>query len=216
MRFAEHTALAGLIFLTLSIAGCATSSSTPTGARTVTPPAATEQKTEAAVSPVVQRDFAGALSAIKGGRYQDAERVLLRLTREHPELSGPYANLGIVYYRLGKLPEAVESLNKAIELNPDRAAYHNQLGIVYRQSGQLDKARESYARALEVDPLHLNSHLNIGILYDLYLQKHGKALQHYERYQALLPAVDAQVNKWIVDLKQRQQSSDKTALRSDK
>jgi tetratricopeptide (TPR) repeat protein len=215
MRSAEHTALAVLIFITLSIAGCATSSSTPTGARTVMPPVTTEQKTEAAVSPVVQRDFAGALSAIKLGRYQDAERALLTLTREHPELSGPHANLGIVYYRLGKLPEAVESLNKAIELNPDRAAYYNQLGIVYRQSGQLDKARESYARALAVDPLHLNSHLNIGILYDLYLQEHGKALQHYERYQALLPVADAQVNKWIVDLKQRQQSSDKTALRSD-
>jgi tetratricopeptide (TPR) repeat protein len=215
MRFAKQIILAGFIFLTFGIAGCATSLP-PTGTHAATPPVATGQKTEAAVSPATQRNFAGALSAIKLGQYKEAERALLMLTREHPELSGPYANLGIVYYRLGKLPEAVESLNKAIELNPDRAAYYNQLGIVYRQSGQLDKARESYARALEVDPLYSNSHLNIGILYDLYLQEHGKALQHYERYQALLPAADAQVNKWIVDLKQRQQSSDKTALRGDR
>lgn len=215
MRFAKRPILAGLIFIALNLAGCATSS-TLTGTKAVAPTAVTEQKTEAAVPPAVQRDFAGALSAIKLGHYRDAERLLLTLTREHPELSGPYANLGIVYHRLGKLPEAVESLKKAIEVNPDRAAYYNQLGIVYRQSGQLDQARESYARALEVDPLYSNSHLNIGILYDLYLQEHGKALQHYERYQALLPAADAQVNKWIVDLKQRQQSSDKTALRSDR
>lgn len=215
MRFAKQPILAGLVFIALNMAGCATSS-VPTGTRVVTAPAATEQKAEAVVSPVVQRDFASALSAIKLGRYQDAERVLLALTREHPELSGPYANLGIAYHRLGRLPEAMEFLKKAIEINPDRAAYYNQLGIVYRQSGQLDKARESYARALEVDPLYLNAHLNIGILYDLYLQEHGKALQHYERYQTLMPAADAQVNKWIVDLKQRQQSSDKTALRSDR
>ena len=215
MRFANQPILAGLIFLMLGIAGCATSLA-PTGTQAVRPSAATEQKTEAVVSPAVQRDFANALNAIKLGRYQDAERVLLALTREHPELSGPYANLGIVYYRLNKLPEAVESLKKAIEVNPDRAAYFNQLGIVYRQSGQLDKARESYARALQIDPLYSNSHLNIGILYDLYLQEPGKALQHYERYQALLPAADTQVNKWIVDLKQRQQPSDKTALRSDR
>ena len=215
MRFANQPILAGFIFLTLGIAGCATSLA-PTGTQAVTPSAATQQKTEAVVSPPVQRDFSNALNAIKLGRYQDAERVLLALTREHPELSGPYANLGIVYYRLNKLPEAVESLKKAIEVNPDRAAYFNQLGIVYRQSGQLDKARESYARALQIDPLYSNSHLNIGILYDLYLQEPGKALQHYERYQALLPAADAQVNKWIVDLKQRHQPSDKTALRSDR
>lgn len=215
MRFAKRPILAGLILVALSLTGCATSLP-PTGTHAVAPPAATEQKTEAVVSPAVQRDFASALSAIKLGHYQDAERLLLALTREHPELSGPYANLGIVYHRLGKLPEAVASLKKAIEVNPDRAAYYNQLGIVYRQSGQLDQARESYARALEVDPLYSNSHLNIGILYDLYLQEHGKALQHYERYQALLPAADAQVNKWIVDLKQRQHSSDKTALRSDR
>lgn len=214
MRFAKQPIFVGFIFLMLGIAGCATSPA-PTDTRVVTTPAATEQKAEPAVSPAVQRDFTNALSAIKLGRYQDAERMLLTLAREHPELSGPYANLGIVYHRLGKLPEAIKFLAQAIEINPDRAAYYNQLGIVYRQNGQLDKARESYIRALEVDPLYLNAHLNIGILYDLYLQERGKALQHYERYQALLPAADAQVNKWIVDLKQRQQSSDKTALRSD-
>lgn len=215
MRFAKRLVLAGLIFSALGIAGCATSSA-PAGAPPAASPAATAQKTEAAVPPAVQRDFSDALGAIKLGRYKDAGRTLLTLTREHPELSGPYANLGIVYYRQGKFPEAVESLKKAIEINPDRAAYYNQLGIVYRQSGQLDKARESYIRALEIDPLYSNSHLNLGILYDLYLQDHGKALQYYERYQALLPTADAQVNKWIVDLKQRQQSSDKTALRSDR
>jgi tetratricopeptide (TPR) repeat protein len=142
--------------------------------------------------------------------------MLLSLTRAHPEFSGPYANLGIVYFRLGKLPEATEVLEKAISINPDRAAYYNQLGIVYRQRGQLDKAHEAYTRALQIDSNYLNTHLNLGILYDLYLQDRGKALQHYERYQALLPSADAQVNKWIVDLKQRQQTADKTALRSDK
>lgn len=215
MRFASHSGFAAMIFLTMNIAGCATSMA-PTGARVVAPPAAAEQKTASDMPPAVLRDFSSALGAIRLGRYQDAERTLLALTREHPELSGPYANLGIVYQRLGKLPESVESLKKAIELNPDRAAYYNQLGIVYRQSGQLDKARESYARAIQVDPLYSIAHLNLGILYDLYLQQPGKALPYYERYQALLPAADAQVNKWIVDLKQRHPSSDKTALRNDK
>jgi len=203
------------VLLTAIFAGCATSLPS-TGTRMPAPANAVESKSEPAVNPAVQRDFAGALNAMKLGRYQDAERMLLALTRVHPELSGPYANLGIVYFRLGKMPAATEALEKAIAINPDRAAYHNQLGIVYRQSGQLDKAREAYSRALQIDSHYLNTHLNLGILYDLYLQDQGKALQHYERYQALLPSADAQVNKWIVDLKQRQQTAEKTAMRNDR
>jgi tetratricopeptide (TPR) repeat protein len=215
MRSARRSILAFLILLTAAFAGCATSLPS-TGVRMPVPVNAVESKSEPAVNPAVQRDFAGALSAMKLGRYQDAERMLLALTRLHPELSGPYANLGIVYFRLGKMPAATEALEKAIAINPDRAAYHNQLGIVYRQSGQLDKAREAYARALQIDSNYLNTHLNLGILYDLYLQDQGKALQHYERYQALLPSADVQVNKWIVDLKQRQQTAEKTAMRNDR
>ena len=215
MRSARRSILAFLILLTAAFAGCATSLPS-TGVRMPVPVNAAESKSEPAVNPAVQRDFAGALSAMKLGRYQDAERMLLALTRLHPESSGPYANLGIVYFRLGKMPAATEALEKAIGINPDHAAFYNQLGIVYRQSGQLDKAREAYARALQIDSHYLNTHLNLGILYDLYLQDQGKALQHYERYQALLPSADAQVNKWIVDLKQRQQTAEKTAMRNDR
>jgi tetratricopeptide (TPR) repeat protein len=215
MRSANLSTLVCLILLTAAFAGCATSLPS-TGLHAPAPANAVVSKPEPVVNPAVQRDFAAALSAMKLGRYQDAERMLQALTRAHPEFSGPYANLGIVYFRQGKLPNATEALEKAIRINPDRAAYFNQLGIVYRQSGQLDKAREAYAQALQIDSNYLNTHLNLGILYDLYLQEHDKALLHYERYQALLPSADAQVNKWIVDLKQRQHSSDKTALRSDK
>lgn len=214
MRYAKSAIHVGLILLTAYLAGCATAIA-PNASKPAAPSVAGPQP-ESAVSVAVQREFAVALSAIQRGHHQEAEKILLSLTRRHPELPGPFANLGIVYHRLGKLPEAVESLKHAIGLNPDRAAYYNVLGIVYRQGGQLGQARDSYARALQVDPLYLNSHLNIGILYDLYLQEPGKALQHYERYQALLPAADAQVNKWIVDLKQRHPVSDKTAFRSDR
>lgn len=214
MRCARSMLRASLFLLVAWLAGCATNIG-PNSSKTV-PPSIAGLPSEPVVSAAVQNEYVAALSAMKRSRYQEAEQTLLSLTRRYPDLSGPFANLGIIYHRLGKLPEAAESLNKAIEINSNRAAYHNELGIVYRESGQLEKARESYARALRVDPLYLNSHLNIGILYDLYLQEPGKALQHYERYQALLPAADAQVNKWIVDLKQRHPASDKTAFRSDR
>ena len=213
MHSAKRAILFCSVLLTAAFAGCATSlprPSTPMAA----PAAAVERTPEPPVNPAVQRDFTDALSAMKLGRYQDAERTLLALTRAHPELSGPYANLGIVYFRLGKMPEATEALKKAIGINPDRAAYYNELGIVYRQNGQFDLARDAYLKALRIDPNYSGAHLNLGILYDLYLRELDKALPRYERYQALLPAADAQVAKWIVDLKQRNQLAEKTARRN--
>ena len=214
MLFAERLNLFCLLWLMVGLVGCATSLP-PTSNSGAVPAIAVERKPDLEVNPGVQRDFARALSAMKRGRYQDAESALLALTRSYPELSGPYANLGIVYFHLGKIPEATEALKKAIGLNPDRAAYYNQLGIVYRQGGQLDKAREAYLKALQIDPNYPYSHLNIGILYDLYLQDAAKALQHYERYQSLLPAADAQVSKWIVDLKRRSQTAGKISRREN-
>ncbi len=213
MRCADRAIFAGLILLTALVAGCVTSLP-PTGAGGNDSSAKAPRETAPQPSPAVRREFAGALRAMKLGHYRAAEAALLALTRASPELSGPFANLGIVYDRLGKLPEAVEALKKAIAINADQAAYYNQLGIVYRQSGRFDDAREAYARALRIDPDYPNAHLNLGILYDLYLEDFGRALQHYERYQALQPSADAQVSKWIVDLKQRHQVAAKTARRS--
>jgi Flp pilus assembly protein TadD len=210
MRSAERTVLAASLWLILGLAGCAGTlpppdATTPAAARAAEPP----------VDPAAQREFAGALRAMKLGRFREAERALRDLARAHPELSGPYANLGIVYFRLGKLPEAVEALKQAVDINPACAACYNQLGVVYRESGRFDRAREAYDKALRIDPNHAAAHLNLGILYDLYLQDFGKALQHYERYQALSSPADAQVAKWIIDLKHRNQVAAKTARSSD-
>jgi len=211
MRFAERLLLIIPIWLVLGIAGCASTLTSPTqppapaAARAPVPP----------VSAAVQREFAGALSAIKLGHFPEAEHALRELTRTHPELSGPYANLGIVYIRMGRLPEAAEALKQAIDINPACAACYNQLGVVYRQSGQFDQAREAYDKALRIDPNYAAAQLNLGILYDLYLQDYSKALQYYERYQALTSPADAQVAKWIIDLKHRNQVAAKTARSSN-
>jgi tetratricopeptide (TPR) repeat protein len=211
MRSAERLLQIIPIWLMLGIAGCAGTLTSPTqppvpaAARAPAPP----------VSAAVQREFAGALRAMKLGHFPEAERALRELTRTHPDLSGPYANLGIVDFRMGRLPEAVEALKRATDINPACAACFNQLGVVYRESGQFDNAREAYDKALRIDPNYAAAQLNLGILYDLYLQDFNKALQYYERYQALTSPEDAQVAKWIIDLKHRNQVAAKTARSSN-
>ena len=45
--------------------------------------------------------------------------------------------------------------------------------------------------------------MNIGILYDIYLNNLSAALDHYQHYQAITGGRDAQVKRWIQDVKLR-------------
>lgn len=203
MRCVDRFAI-GAVLLAL-VTGCATPlgdrrSATPSAAKAAVKPAA---PVEAPVSPALQQAYDQALVHLKAGRNKEAEQALLALAQRAPELSGPHANLGIVYHRTGRTKAAIEALNRAIQLNPRRAVYYNELGIIYRQEGKFDDARRQYRKALDADPDYALAHLNIAILYDLYLQEPKEALPHYQRYQQLLPAEDGVVAKWIIELERR-------------
>ncbi|HEU0201551.1 MAG TPA: tetratricopeptide repeat protein [Burkholderiaceae bacterium] len=151
----------------------------------------------------VQQAFQAARSALIAGRTADAERRFLALAKSNPELSGPHANLAVIYRQAGKLPEAAAALERAIAANPQHAVYFNQLGIVYRMQGQFTKARDAYDQAIALDPNYTLAYLNLGILYDLYLGDSKRALELYDRYLALSPTADERVQKWVSDIKNR-------------
>jgi len=209
----------------VALAGCAAiddtlglSSSTPSektqpgNAATVAKSAATAPdgaKTEPAkiearaVSPDAQRTFDLARQALAAGRTADAERGFVALTRSDPDLSGPYANLGLIHRRAGRTAEATAALQKAVELSPKSAELHNQLGVTYRMAGAFDRAKASYEQAIALDPAYAPAVLNLGILYDLYLWDGARALELYDRYLQLTPGGDDQVRRWITDLRNR-------------
>jgi tetratricopeptide (TPR) repeat protein len=156
----------------------------------------------APVDPAAQRAFDAAREALAAGRVAEAERGFTALTRSHPDLAGPYANLAVIQRRNGKNGEAIAGLEKAVQLSPRSAELYNQLGISYRQAGEMKKAQAAYDRAITLDPRHANAQLNLGILHDLYLNDPQRALAQYEAYLALVPT-DEQVKKWVGELKIR-------------
>ncbi len=78
----------------------------------------------------------------------------------------------------------------------------NQKGIELRRAGKFAEAKAAYEEAIAADPSAAAPILNLAILNDLYLGDNAKALELYERFQAL-GAADATVNKWIAELKNR-------------
>jgi len=155
-----------------------------------------------AVNPEAQRAFDASVRALEQGRTAEAERGFLALTKTNPELGGPHANLGMIYRRADKNAQAVSELEFAVRDSPQQPVYWNQLGIAYRQQGQFDKARQAYQQAIALDPNYASANLNLGILFDLYLWDSKRALELYDRYLTLSGG-DEKVNKWVVDLKNR-------------
>ena len=204
----------GVVLLAALASGCAT----PSGGQrpdAPLPKAATKAgaPAEAPVSPALQQAYNQALAHVQAGRNKEAEQALLAMTKQSPELSGPYANLGVIYYRSGRTKEAIEALKRAIQVNPRRAVYYNELGIIYRKEGMFDDARRTYSKALDADPDYALAQLNIAILYDLYLQDPKQALPHYQRYQQLLPKADSVVAKWIIEIQRRVQPAQATPVK---
>lgn len=164
------------------------------------------------LDPAVQRAYDNAVRALRAGRSDEAEKGFKALAQVHPDLGGPHANLGLIYRQAGKLPESVAALEKAVAASPRQAQFHHQLGLSYRAAGRFQKARAAYERALELEPEYAAAVLNLGILNDLYLGEPARALELYERYQALTGGKDAAVGKWAIEVKNRK---DKLATKKE-
>ena len=158
---------------------------------------------EVPVSPQVQRAYDDSRNLLSAGRLDDAERGFRAIAKSNPDLGGPHANLGLIHRQAGKPAEAVAELELAVRANPKQPLYFNQLGIAYRHAGQFTKARDAYERALELDGAYAAAMLNLGILNDLYLRDGPRALELYERYQAVTSSKDMAVTKWVVELRNR-------------
>ncbi len=60
--------------------------------------------------------------------------------------------LGIAYFREGRMNLAMEKLQKALEQEPNLPVAHSAIAVVYERLGELAAAEEHYRRALSLAP----------------------------------------------------------------
>ena len=146
-------------------------------------------------------DFARALQLMRTDPTQASLEFQL-MTQSYPELSGPYANLGILHRNANQLAESETALAKATELAPWDAQTWNEYGLTLRQAGKFAEARAAYERALKANPSYAPAHRNLGVLLDLYLDDPVRAQAELETYKQLT-GEDKPVTSWLAELRAR-------------
>ena len=74
------------------------------------------------------------------GRFEEAERHLIKATEQDPLNPGGYSALAMVYRSTGRLADAEAAFRKAIELSPMRIGGRHVLGLVLADQGRIDEA----------------------------------------------------------------------------
>ncbi|HEV7606970.1 MAG TPA: tetratricopeptide repeat protein [Steroidobacteraceae bacterium] len=147
-------------------------------------------------------EFTRALTLMRGGDPTQAILEMQVLTQSYPDLSGPYANLGILHRNANQLPESEAALAKATERAPWDAQTWSEYGITLRQAGKFAEARAAYEHATKANPSYAPAHRNLGVLLDLFLDDPVTAQAELETYKTLT-GEDKPVSGWLAELRAR-------------
>lgn len=132
--------------------------------------------------------LAGKIS-LEVGNLDEAEDYLKRTLAHSPESYSAYVQLGGLYARRQKVPEAITFFNTAVKMHHADIASWTMLGMLYQQVGDLPKAEESYNRALEIEPNAGVAANNLAWLYADKMNDMDKALELARRAKVALPNV---------------------------
>jgi len=110
-----------------------------------------------------------------------------RAWRSQTDYADLHANLGDVLRGMGRLPDAVAELSKALAITPGHGAALNNLGLTYDDMGKLDEARAAFEEAIRRNPSFPAAHSNLGNHY----YRHGDLAHAAAEYEAAIRASPA-------------------------
>jgi tetratricopeptide (TPR) repeat protein len=85
--------------------------------------------------------------------------------RRTPFLADLRYRYGVLLRSEGKLDEARQQLEKAVELSPAYVTALVKLGITQQELGHIERAMETFRRALEIDQSQVDLHYKLGLMY---------------------------------------------------
>ena len=122
----------------------------------------------------------------KEGKNDPAEKLLLDLVANHPDVSEGYYYLALLYGEQKRYPEAIKLLETASGKPSHNPRVFYNLGLLYQMTGDNGKCETTLLKGLSLDPC------NYDLLYALFafemeLKKPDKASVYIERMRSCYP-----------------------------
>jgi Tfp pilus assembly protein PilF len=114
------------------------------------------------------------------GIFAGPEKLWTYTLKRNPTSWLAHNNLGDVLLETGRVPQAIEEYEKALQFNPGSTEAHNNLGLALDQEGRISEAIDQYEQALKIDPHFGLAHSNLANA----LSQAGRtqeAINHYEQ-----------------------------------
>lgn len=96
------------------------------------------------------------------GRFSEVERLSKAMTERCPKHAFGWKVLGAVLTRQGRTEQAVEPMQRAVQLSPADAEALANLGVALKELGRLGEAELAYRKALLIKPDWAQLHYNLG------------------------------------------------------
>jgi len=97
------------------------------------------------------------------GDFKEAEARYRSLLARSPRDANVLHMLGVLCGQTERLDQAINHLNKSIQIESGNAAVHFNLANVLRDTGKLEQAIDAYRKALDLDEAHASAWLNLGL-----------------------------------------------------
>ena len=102
------------------------------------------------------------LQYYQAGKFDDAEKLAISITKKFPDHYFGWKVLGTVLSQSGRQSEALNFLQKSIILFPQDIGVHNILGVSLKELGRLEEAESSYKQAIALKSDFAIAYNNLG------------------------------------------------------
>jgi Flp pilus assembly protein TadD len=118
---------------------------------------------EAQVPTAARREYVRAVRLSRAGDREGAIGALEHAISIYPEYSVAHNDLGVQFFRAGRIREAAEQFEKAIEIDKNAFRPRLNLGLVSFERRDFAKAETALREAVAIDSTQPNSHLYLGV-----------------------------------------------------
>ena len=101
--------------------------------------------------------FKQALAAYEHGRRQEAETFARELVTQHPYHVDGVNLMAVICHGAGRLPEASDWAQQAVQLVPDNPHFHFNLATLSLASGDRARAKTALDRTLQLQPTYVQA-----------------------------------------------------------